>query len=422
MISNRKKKNLLFHFLLFFIIINADYIYGLFAEHLYLYNLRNILFSFLFMSIVFNIIRNKKEIEINRNMMFIVIFLVYCFLSWGLVSSAPVYGMYKLTGCFLAIFLAFVPNFMNYTVTEIKNFYKYYLYFGLVLALLMLVLSGNSFTSFNTRLVIGEINPIWLSRFFGELIILILFLFKFKYNTLLKTCLIGLLSIGLILTGSKGPILSLVLAVLIVKILSEKIEMNKSRVFKKYFSFLSLLVAVLIFIRYVVLKVFSLDYLALRFVISNSETSYGDYSRTNLFESALNFSYQNPFFGNGLGSFGIMYKGEDVRDYPHNVFLETLSELGLLGLILLIIPIFLTFIKFYKYSKISNNLYLKLTMTLFIYYFFNSMVSGDLGFSNLKLFLFMGIVNYMFIGTKNYNKKLIYNEQLVVDKNQTIII
>ena len=82
-------------------------------------------------------------------------------------------------------------------------------------------------------------------------------------------------------------------------------------------------------------------------------------------KKAIEYFYQNPFFGNGLGSFGYLYRGFDVRDYPHDMLLEVLSELGIFGVVIILVPIILTIIKFFKYVKIENNLFLKVSMHYF---------------------------------------------------------
>ncbi|WP_413772122.1 hypothetical protein, partial [Vibrio campbellii] len=43
-------------------------------------------------------------------------------------------------------------------------------------------------------------------------------------------------------------------------------------------------------------------------------------------------NYFSIFFGEGLGSFGVIVYGIDQYFYPHNVPLEILFEMGLLGL------------------------------------------------------------------------------------------
>lgn len=70
---------------------------------------------------------------------------------------------------------------------------------------------------------------------------------------------------------------------------------------------------------------------------------------------AVSHSIDNPFsffFGHGIGSFGIMYVNLDQREYPHNIYFESLFELGVLGLsviiILTLVPFFLNRPNIYK--------------------------------------------------------------------------
>ncbi len=56
-----------------------------------------------------------------------------------------------------------------------------------------------------------------------------------------------------------------------------------------------------------------------------------DASRGELFQGALDLALQNPMLGKGLAS-GRAFLGQ----YPHNIFLETLSDGGLVGLSLLV--------------------------------------------------------------------------------------
>lgn len=392
----------LFHLVVYIFIINADYIYGSFANKFYLYNLRNILFIQLLVTLFFNFILNKKQqIVINNTMVYSLFFLLYMFLSWGFISPARDYGGLKLIGCAFGFFLAIIPNLMNYNYIDIKKFFNVYLILNLLLVVLMLVVNDVSNYSLNSRLQIGEINPIWLARLFGEIIILIIFILNNKFTSLLKYSLLTLLVFGIVFTGSKGPLFSLILALCFVNITTFKIRINKVVFLKKYLYLILLVMGMFIFIKYILLKAFSLEYLTERFIISNSESSYGEYSRIYLYKKAFEYFTEKPIFGNGLGAFGYLHNGYDTRDYPHNMILESLSELGLVGSILLGIPIVLTTFKFFKFIKVKDGLYLRLSMTLFLYYLFNSLVSGDFGFGNIRLFIFMGILNYIYILISN---------------------
>lgn len=89
----------------------------------------------------------------------------------------------------------------------------------------------------------------------------------------------------------------------------------------------------------------------------------------------------NHIFGKGIGSFGILYTGVDGREYPHNIYLEVLFELGIIGLISFLL---FTIIPFW-YRR--NALF----MTWMLYFFLNALKSGDLT-SLWILFLAYGLV------------------------------
>lgn len=54
-------------------------------------------------------------------------------------------------------------------------------------------------------------------------------------------------------------------------------------------------------------------------------------ARTNMFSVASEMWKESPFLGKGIGSFGPIYLHQDSRSYPHNIFMEILSELGIAG-------------------------------------------------------------------------------------------
>jgi O-Antigen ligase len=408
MILNSKIKNsfVYLQIILFIAIINSDYIYGIFSsKNIYLNNLRNILFLILLILIIIKLFTTKnKLIIVNKIMFYFFVFLVYIIVSWGWITPATEYGGQKLQEVLASIILAFMPVLLLHDYIEVKKYYKCLLAMNLIILTMTVFVNDFSSYSMDTRLTMNGINPIWIARFVGEIIILLLFLIDKKRMLLFKYVLIGLLTIVILLTGSKGPLLSLIIAILLVNIMCLKKYIYLHDVLKGYFKLLLLLLSIFLFVKEVVLKLISLDYLKERFIIENSEASYGNYSRAHLFKMAFEYFVNHPLFGNGIGSFGYLYSGHDIREYPHNVILEVMSELGILGLILLLTPILLTIKKFYKYVKYDNGVYLKMTMTLFIYYFINSLVSGDLGFSNIGIFLYVGLLNHLYVLNLNKQK------------------
>ena len=48
--------------------------------------------------------------------------------------------------------------------------------------------------------------------------------------------------------------------------------------------------------------------------------------RFNMWVAGLNGFMDSPLIGNGIGSFGEYYTGLDSRGYPHNLFIEIMSN------------------------------------------------------------------------------------------------
>lgn len=88
---------------------------------------------------------------------------------------------------------------------------------------------------------------------------------------------------------------------------------------------------------------------------------------------ALEHSFLNTkvfLFGHGMGSFGYEFSGIDARQYPHNLFLEILFELGFLGLL------FFTFLSLIALKGMLKNNKLLLMLTTFL--LLNVMKSSNL--------------------------------------------
>ena len=87
--------------------------------------------------------------------------------------------------------------------------------------------------------------------------------------------------------------------------------------------------------------------------------------------------------GYGIGSFGLLSWGEDVRFYPHNIFLEVALEMGVVGFFFFSVLILIGFKSFYK-----NNLF----FYLFLISLVNAQLSGDLvGNNYIFIFLFLSV-------------------------------
>ncbi|ARV09689.1 hypothetical protein BTO05_08550 [Winogradskyella sp. PC-19] len=75
--------------------------------------------------------------------------------------------------------------------------------------------------------------------------------------------------------------------------------------------------------------------------ISEDKSSLG---RLNHYSLTLEYILSTPFtifIGFGIGSFGLVTNGQDMRWYPHNIFLEAWFEMGIFGMLMLMLVIFI---------------------------------------------------------------------------------
>ena len=66
--------------------------------------------------------------------------------------------------------------------------------------------------------------------------------------------------------------------------------------------------------------------------LMQSDWGHSSYTRTQYYQAAVEYWWQRPFIGHGLGAWPVLHFQGDFRAYPHNLLLEILVEFGLCGL------------------------------------------------------------------------------------------
>ncbi len=187
------------------------------------------------------------------------------------------------------------------------------------------------------RMTVEGMNPIWLARDFA-LAGVCLFLLPVKKN-LVKLLGLALVVIGILPTGSRGPLISLIVTLTVWLVTqSDKVRGR--------------LIAAVVCVG--VLAVGGLLFDGDR--LENTINSYllrgqnhgllEESGRPQLFKIAMDEFLSSPIVGVGLGEYGkSVMRGSTIQVmqpekgnyYPHNIILEILAELGVLGGILAII-------------------------------------------------------------------------------------
>lgn len=223
------------------------------------------------------------------------------------------------------------------------------------------------------RMAIFGGGPIVFARWIGIFLIISLHFFK---NIFIRIILISLSFLLIIKTGSKGPFIFLIIAF--------------SYSLIRRISFLRLIPIIMIISSTIYLLIdFILELLGPRllslFSLELLETTSAT-GRIDRWRLAIEVFFNNPF-GVGLGNYVPVSKLIESNDfflaeYPHNLFLELISELGFLGVFLS-----LTIISFII-KNINNNSLPVYQKQIIIFTMLNTMVSGDIMDARF-LFLFI---------------------------------
>jgi O-antigen ligase len=111
--------------------------------------------------------------------------------------------------------------------------------------------------------------------------------------------------------------------------------------------------------------------------------------RLDFYRATLAAIPDHLLLGTGVGSWSRFYYGNDLRNYPHNIFLEIAFEEGLIGLAVFFIFLFSVGAAIFRMLHESRSHFLALGL-LVLYCVVVSLFSGDLD-DNRVLFLWTGV-------------------------------
>ena len=351
-----------------------------------------VIFSFAVISFSINIIRNKQVNILPSSYIEIgVVFLI----SWVLITLTYTpslsYGTSKffllVIICFPCVYMARLycdtPTKINKTFTTVG----WYAIFLLVYYSAYVIVNDTGET---IRIRSTFFGPLPLGYAVASMVPFIFYIAATTQFKFLKYIAIAAIPVAILLiieTGSRGPLLAIIIASVI--------------------SLLRFKYIVRVFTGFAVVLTTALIYLSSQDLTENKglgrilgETdAAGNSSQTriDLFSSAREQFMQFPLFGQGSGSFSYFFNSTDERIYAHNAYLEIAGEFGLLGLLLFFSLLILCLIQIFSLRKKSNSMYatqywaITSLQALFFIGLVNSAVSFSLS-SQRILFVSMGII------------------------------
>ncbi len=188
-------------------------------------------------------------------------------------------------------------------------------------------------------------------------------------------------------SGARGPAVAVALTLILFTLIATIFA--KNRVFRRNFLIAIFLVVVTAFVAYN----FNLfDTMVGRFNVMLSEPDMGFSAgkRVVLYDQALRTWVDHPIMGVGIGGFPVEHGYGDQRNYPHNLALEVLAELGVVGLILLGLIFYLCLRMIPPLKVLKDHPILLISILLLFFTFLNAMISGDIN-DNRLLFSFVGL-------------------------------
>lgn len=367
-----------------------------------------------FFSIMFKI-GAKKNINIEVLLPIISIIIVYVVLLISyILTPSEIYSTEKILKFTFLTVPTIVFSLLLFDTRQ--SLYRFFISLAIISVILSLFSLPSIFQRGSSLSFIGFNggNYQGLARLNGVGLIIIVFFFLTEAKTV-KSKVISLISALLVFfvlfaSGSRMPIVAFFIAG--IYLLSKSIILRNGVVYIRTGMKIVLLVLVLALAMLpVIIKKGFFETIIYRFAVLFIEDQGGTSSsgRIDRFSVAYEMIRESPYIGKGIGSFPMYFNGNDLPDYPHNMIMEIISEVGIIGLLAFLTFFLISYLRGQKYNRAENKIIPTLGMVttgLFIYYLANAMVSGDIN-SNRVLYVFMSIMSMfplIFRNEKNAEK------------------
>jgi len=365
-----RSKNIFYDILLFVSLICLYYLYAKF----YINNFPIFLFVLLFLSIF---ICYKRGIR-NRNYLFLFLIFFIMIVMLNIIILGITNGEYSEIKYKHFLIYSLIPSFYIIAVANEDNL-KWSKKFIWYICLFFLIFGvENYFKSnieYNKEIMELSLNPISTAFIFGLIFIYIFFENLIVQREKYYLFLLPLLLFFVLLSGSRGPLISLLVTILIYFLT----DINK----KTIIFAIVILVLVIFFINsdfYIntllnrFAGLYRINYTIREYFQSGMKIEYLSAGRTYYYFKAIKEFYNWPLFGIGVGT------NETFGTYAHNSFLEIASQLGIIALFIYSLTIGIWFFQFYR-SERKGFFNFMIFKYLFIYFLVQSLFSGSIFFN-----------------------------------------
>ncbi|MBW6516383.1 MAG: O-antigen ligase family protein [Candidatus Cloacimonetes bacterium] len=294
---------------------------------------------------------------------YVLIMILYLAISVFFITPDRDFGSEKLRNFITNVILFYIPILLvklgsdfNAVVKGIVIFGAFFTGFCLLsLFGLETFFGGDIHGRFSTL----GLNSIWVARHLTFSILANLYFIKIYLEQPEKN--IGKISILIFLvllqgfltflTGSRGPLLSIIVAIAFIVLISIRLRF--------FYIIVIALVSIILVLAFIQ---FMPSHIADRLLSRDPKSQITVQLRLAANLQALELFWQNKIAGAGLGSF----RGVSFLRFPHNVFTETLAELGLIGFSIFMLILLAGVNYLIKMSKKIDRSILYLIIAFFI--------------------------------------------------------
>lgn len=369
--------------------------------------------SILILLFLRNLIITKK-LSFNRMVLVGLAAIVVIYLIMAKFSVSWFISLRSLFYVSAFLVVVFVMHYLDIDGKTIVNLFKYLVFVGLIVIVVgyyyYLFIDKDRFSSvFN--------NPNILASFLLLILPISYYLRQIHKSNIFWNLQLVIFISALILTFSRGGLLSFFLTTLIFSFLFKDKLLNSVGI--RYFKLQKIMPIVLSFLAFFVLWLFPLISLRHSNLYANI---FGRFSynlslrgRIEFLQAGYRIFKDNVLKGTGPGTYQVVLSAYQVSPvgysiYPHNIIIELLSEFGLIGIILLTIVV--SFIFGVAKKLIRENYFSHFYFIFFGFLSFLLNMLFEVSWHNAGLFfiwaLYIGLLTHLFKSdtTKNTIKDL----------------
>lgn len=331
------------------------------------------------------------------------LYLLFCIILFfsGFYTPSPNYGWQKIMRFIVFNSTMFITPFIIIkNIGDSKQILLWFrnilIVFGTVMMVYILYfLAISSGISLLIRVSILGANPIavaFILAIASGMMIILMVRCKIK-KWILYLPILTFLLVGLIMTGSRGPILSLLLGSIFFLLIFER--KNRKRIIWSGGILVFLLVGIMLILpenfttRY--LEYTTGDLVIQREGVKRVSTIAMRWQYWELSISEWLRNFRTVIVGVGSGGFSSFYILRDYRFYPHNIFIEVLLELGVIGIsILLLLWYKVGHMVLQKLNSVNYSIISSMWIIAMLISFFAAQFSGSIH-DNRNLWMFLSL-------------------------------